>query len=60
MEDARFEWLRERVYHGLELSDPQLFEQLLEDDKSDDLIRKFILDSSTDETAYAILFYLDS
>ena len=59
MEDARFEWLRERVYQGLKLTDPQIFERLLEDDRNDDLIRKFILDTATDETAYAILFYLD-
>jgi len=59
MEDARFEWLRERVYQGLNLSDPQIFERLLDDDKNDDIIRKFILDTATDETAYAILFYLD-
>ena len=59
MEDARFEWLRERVYHGLKLDDAQIFEKLLEDDKNDDLIRKFILDTATDETAYAILFYVD-
>merc|ERR1712126_548661 len=59
MEDARFEWLRERVYHGLKLNDAQIFERLLDDDKNDDLIRKFILDTATDETAFAILFYLD-
>ena len=59
MEDARFEWLRERVYHGLKLTDAQIFERLLDDDKNDDLIRKFILDTATDETAFAILFYLD-
>ena len=59
MEDARFEWLRERVYHGLKLDQNEIFEKLLEDDKNDDLIRKFILDTATDETAYAILFYVD-
>ena len=40
MEDARLEWIRDRVYHGLNLNDPKLFEIFLDDDKNDDVIRK--------------------
>ena len=40
MEDARLEWIRDRVYHGLNISDPNIFEIFLEDDKYDDIMRK--------------------
>ena len=58
MEDARLEWIRDRVYNGLNIAEPEVFERLLEEDKYDDIVRKFFSTSSPDETAYAILFYL--
>ena len=58
MEDARLEWIRDRVYNGLNLAEPEIFERFLEEDKNDDVVRKFFSSSSLDETAYAILFYL--
>lgn len=59
MEDARLEWIRDRLYNGLDLKDPKLFENFLDDDKNDDVMRKFFSQSSAEETAYAILFYIE-
>ena len=59
MEDARLEWIRDRVYNGLNISEVEVFERFLDDDRNDDILRKFFSSSSTEETAYAILFYLE-
>jgi len=61
MEDSRIEWMRERIYAGLNLTDQTIFEKLLENEKAEDIIRNFILGKYVegDDTAYAILFYLD-
>jgi len=60
MEDSRIEWMRERIYAGLNLSDHTIFEKLLENEKAEDIIRNFILGKYVegDDTAHAILFYL--
>jgi len=60
MEDSRIEWMRERIYAGLNLTDQTIFEKLLENEKAEDIIRNFILGKYVegDDTAYAILFYL--
>ena len=60
MEDSRIEWMRERIYAGLNLSDQSIFEKFLENENAEDIIRNFILGKHVegDDTAYAILFYL--
>ncbi|XP_013358995.1 PREDICTED: dynein heavy chain 10, axonemal isoform X2 [Chinchilla lanigera] len=59
MDDLRVLWMRDRVYAAFDLSDPQLFEELLTRDEgeAEDLILHFLNLRSDEEGASALFFY---
>lgn len=58
MDDPRIEWIRNKAYLALSITDPEVFEQLLErdDGEGERNIAKFINDTPT-EDASSLLFY---
>ncbi|KAM8812104.1 dynein axonemal heavy chain 10 [Rhynchonycteris naso] len=59
MDDLRVLWLRDRVYTAFGLTDPQLFEELLNrnDGEAEDLILYFFNRTSDEEGAATLFFY---
>ena len=59
MDDLRVLWMRDRVYTAFDLSDPDLFEELLsrDDGEAEDLILHFLNLSSEEDNASALFFY---
>ncbi|XP_059533127.1 dynein axonemal heavy chain 10 [Myotis daubentonii] len=59
MDDLRVQWIRDRVYTALGLTDPQLFEELLvrNDGEAEDLILHFLNYTSEEEGAATLFFY---
>ncbi|KAI5166248.1 Dynein Heavy Chain 10, Axonemal [Manis pentadactyla] len=59
MDDLRVLWMRDRVYTAFGLTDPQLFEELLNrnDGEVEDLILHFLNQSSDEEGALTLFFY---
>ena len=58
MDDPRIEWLRNKVYHALDISEPEVFEDLLnrEDGEAERSVAKF-LNETPDENESALIFY---
>ena len=58
MDDPRIEWIRDRVYHGLDITDTEIFEELLnrEDGESERALAKF-LNETPKEDESSLLFY---
>ena len=58
MDDPRIEWIRNQAYLALSITDPDVFEQLLDrdDGEGERNIAKFINDTPT-EDASSLLFY---
>ncbi|XP_042636525.1 dynein axonemal heavy chain 10 [Orycteropus afer afer] len=56
MDDLRVLWMRDRVYKAFDLTDPQLFEELLSrnDGEAEDVILHFLNQTSEEETASAL------
>lgn len=59
MDDLRVLWMRDRVYQAFGLTDPQLFEDLLnrDDGEAEDLILHFLNQTSDEEGASTLFFY---
>ncbi|XP_046496348.1 dynein axonemal heavy chain 10 isoform X7 [Equus quagga] len=59
MDDLRVVWMRDRVYTAFGLSDPKLFEDLLnrDDGAGEDLILHFLNQASDEEGASTLFFY---
>ncbi|XP_027269695.1 dynein heavy chain 10, axonemal isoform X2 [Cricetulus griseus] len=59
MDDLRVLWMRDRVYTTFNLSDPKLFEDLLnrDDSEAEDLILHFLNYASDEEGASTLFFY---
>lgn len=59
MDDLRVQWIRDRVYRALGLTDPQLFEELLvrDDGEAEDLILHFLNQTSEEEGAATLFVY---
>ena len=58
IDDARIEWLRDRVYLGLKIDDLEVFDELfLRDDGLYERNLQTYLNESTDESNPSILFY---
>eukprot|EP00069_Balaena_mysticetus_P013367 bmy_01484T0 len=59
MDDLRVLWMRDRVYTAFGITDPQLFEELLNrnDGEVEDLILHFLNQTSDEEGASALFFY---
>uniref|UniRef100_A0A2K5DJP1 Dynein axonemal heavy chain 10 n=1 Tax=Aotus nancymaae TaxID=37293 RepID=A0A2K5DJP1_AOTNA len=59
MDDLRVLWMRDRVYAAFGITDPQLFEDLLDrdDGQGEDLILHFLNQASEEEGSSALLFY---
>ena len=58
MDDPRIEWIRNRVYHALDIKEHEVFEELLErsDGEFERQLGKFLNDTP-EENESAILFY---
>ena len=58
MDDVRVEWLRDKVYHSLNISDPEVFEELInrEDGEYERVLAKF-LNETAEEGKAAAIFY---
>lgn len=59
MDDLRVLWMRDRVYNAFGITDPQLFEELLNrnDGKAEELILHFLNQTSDEEGASTLFFY---
>lgn len=59
MDDLRVLWMRDRLYTAFGITDPQLFEELLNrnDGEVEDLILHFLNQSSDEEGASTLFFY---
>lgn len=59
MDDLRVQWIRDRVYTALDLTDPLLFEELLsrDDGEAEDRILHFLNETSEEEGASTLFFY---
>uniref|UniRef100_A0A8C5K168 Dynein, axonemal, heavy chain 10 n=1 Tax=Jaculus jaculus TaxID=51337 RepID=A0A8C5K168_JACJA len=59
MDDLRVLWMRDRVNAALDLSDPQLFEDLMnrDDGEGEEVVLHFLNQMSEEECASAIFFY---
>ncbi|CAH1233746.1 DNAH10 [Branchiostoma lanceolatum] len=59
LDDVRLEWMRDKVYAGLDIEDTEIFEELLnrEDGEYERKILKFLNESPESGTPTAILFY---
>ncbi|KAM5237710.1 dynein axonemal heavy chain 10 [Ctenodactylus gundi] len=59
MDDLRVLWMRDRVYTAFGVSDPRLFEDLLDrdDGEAEDLVLHFLNRRSDEERAAALFFY---
>ena len=59
MDDLRVLWMRDRVYTAFGITDPQLFEELLNrnDGEVEDLILHFLNQTSDEEGASTLFFY---
>lgn len=62
MDDVRVLWMRDRIYTAFDLSEPKLFEELLNrnDCEAEDLILHFLNHSSDEDNAAALFFYRDT
>ncbi|XP_075852592.1 dynein axonemal heavy chain 10 [Microcebus murinus] len=60
MDDLRVLWMRDRVYTAFGLSDPQIFEELLNrnDGEGEDTVLHFLNQRSDEEGAATLFFYL--
>ena len=58
MDDPRIEWIRDRVYQALDITDNEVFDELLnrEDGEAERAIAKF-LNETPEEHEQSILFY---
>ena len=58
MDDTRIEWLRNHVYHALDLHEPEVFDDLLNRDDGDgeQIIAKYLNETNPDAES-AIIFY---
>nr|XP_054773560.1 dynein axonemal heavy chain 10-like [Lytechinus pictus] len=58
MDDIRFEWLRDKVYHALNITDPEVFEELMnrDDGEYERSLAKF-LNETPEEGRSAAIFY---
>lgn len=58
MDDPRVEWIRNKAYLALAITDPEVFEQLLDrdDGEGERDIAKFINDTPSEDSA-SLLFY---
>ena len=58
MDDVRFEWLRDKVYSALNITDPEVFEELLnrDDGEFERALAKF-LNETPEEGKSAAIFY---
>ncbi|XP_072163343.1 dynein axonemal heavy chain 10-like [Diadema setosum] len=58
MDDIRFEWLRDKIYHALDISDPEVFEELInrDDGEHERSLAKF-LNETPEEGKSAAIFY---
>ncbi|KAF4011790.1 hypothetical protein G4228_003492 [Cervus hanglu yarkandensis] len=59
MDDLRVLWMRDRVYNAFGITDPQLFEELLNrnDGEAEELILHFLNQTSDEEGASTLFFY---
>ncbi|XP_039327853.2 dynein axonemal heavy chain 10 isoform X2 [Saimiri boliviensis] len=59
MDDLRVLWMRDRLYAAFGITDPQLFEDLLnrDDGQGEDVILHFLNQASEEEGSSALLFY---
>ena len=59
MDDLRVLWMRDRVYNAFGITDPQLFEELLNrnDGEAEELILRFLNQTSDEEGASTLFFY---
>lgn len=59
MDDLRVLWMRDRIYTAFGLTDPKLFEELLNrnDGEVEDLILHFLNQTSDEEGALPLFFY---
>lgn len=59
MDDLRVLWMRDRVYTAFNLSNPKLFEELLNrnDSEAEDLILHFLNYASDEDGASTLFFY---
>lgn len=58
MDDIRFEWLRDKVYHALNISDPEVFEELMNrDDGEYEMGLAKFLNETPEEGKSAAIFY---
>lgn len=59
MDDLRVLWMRDRVYAAFRITDPQLFEELLNrnDGEGEELILHFLNQISDEEGASTLFFY---
>lgn len=59
MDDLRVLWMRDRVYTAFGLTDPHLFEELLNRDggEVEDLILHFLNQTKDEEGALTLFFY---
>ena len=57
MDDPRIEWIRNSVYQALELTEPEIFDELLnrDDGKAEQVISQFF--NVTDDSHMTIVFY---
>ncbi len=58
MDDPRIEWIKNKVYSTLEISDPEIFEELLnrDDGEAERAIAKF-LNETPSENELSLMFY---
>jgi hypothetical protein len=57
MDDPRIEWLRNKVYHALDISEPEVFEDFLnrDDGEAERGVAKFL--NETPEGESSLIFY---
>ena len=58
MDDPRIEWLRNKVYHALDITEPEVFEDLLnrDDGEAERSVAKF-LNETPEEGESSLIFY---
>jgi len=59
MDDLRIEWLRNKVYDALDISEPQVFEELLNNDdgEAELAIARFLNQTIISDNQQALIFY---
>ena len=58
MDDPRIEWIRDRVYQAIDITDPDIFEELLnrDDGEAERAVAKF-LNETPEDTEQSLIFY---